>query len=322
MCFGVVSDMIDGFVILEHFCSNITNIYFWPVSQKTRSRAHSCVWMTVKAFSHLQPRKELALVVGCSWTSDTFYNWVNTQRRLSRYKNASESGEMAEIICSMYPKYNPVHSYRTENKTQLSGRVVSMVMPVHMSGFLTGSSGVRGTQYQPSLIPVHLPPPVSSRGSTAGPWRLSPDSLCARLCVCRCHWKKAWIKQSSTSAGNWSTRPTTSTSPNPKPPAWRKDDRGTTEAPGPSAQTHRTQERALAASPTYCSVKNTLWETFMDKMTTTTNKTKQGALPCLRVGRTQPKLQEKDPVGFFACLLLKSQQWWWDSQLILCFQCL
>lgn len=151
MCFGVVSDMIDGFVILEHF-----NIYFWPVSQKTRSGAHSCVWMTVKAFSHLQPTKELALVVGCNWTSDTFYNWVNTQRRLSRYKNASESGEMAEIICSMYPKYNPVHSYCTENKTQLSGRVVSMVMPVPMSGFLTGSSGARGTQYQPSLIPVLL----------------------------------------------------------------------------------------------------------------------------------------------------------------------
>lgn len=49
------------------------------------------------------------------------------------------------------------------------------------------------------------------------------------LCVNRCLWRRAWTKPSSTSAESWSTRPTTSTSPNPKLPAWRKDGPDTTE---------------------------------------------------------------------------------------------
>lgn len=49
------------------------------------------------------------------------------------------------------------------------------------------------------------------------------------LCVDRCLWRRAWTKPSSTSAESWSTRPTTSTSPNPKLPAWRKDGPDTTE---------------------------------------------------------------------------------------------
>lgn len=44
------------------------------------------------------------------------------------------------------------------------------------------------------------------------------------LCVDRCPWRRAWRKPSSTSAENWSIRPTTSTSPNPKRPALRKAD--------------------------------------------------------------------------------------------------
>lgn len=50
------------------------------------------------------------------------------------------------------------------------------------------------------------------------------------LSIDRCLWRRAWTKPSSTSAESWNTRPTTSTSPNPKPPAWRRDDRDTTES--------------------------------------------------------------------------------------------
>lgn len=60
--------------------------------------------------------------------------------------------------------------------------------------------------------------------------------VCARaldtvmLCIDRCPWRRAWTKPSSTSAESWSTRPTTSTSPNPKLRAWRKDGPDTTES--------------------------------------------------------------------------------------------
>lgn len=53
-------------------------------------------------------------------------------------------------------------------------------------------------------------------------------------CVDRCRWRKAWTKPSSTSAESSSTRPTTSTSPNPRPPAWRKLGPDTTKVASPT----------------------------------------------------------------------------------------
>lgn len=49
------------------------------------------------------------------------------------------------------------------------------------------------------------------------------------LCVCRCRWKKAWIKPSNTSAESWSIKPTISIFPNPRRHEWKKADPDTTE---------------------------------------------------------------------------------------------
>lgn len=69
------------------------------------------------------------------------------------------------------------------------------------------------------------------------PWSLLFDNtaivfwLFARHCVlnCRSHWRKGWTKQSSTSARSWNIKRIINIFPNPRPPAWRKADQGTTE---------------------------------------------------------------------------------------------
>lgn len=145
-----------------------------------------------------------------------------------------------------------------------------------------------------------------------------PWSLSACLCVCRYHWKKGWIKPSSILAGNWSTRPTTSTSPNPKPPAWRKADHGTTEVPAPSAQTRQKREAKLLQTALEASSAYSEWGTLGTLYGEKDNYNMRNKRIVALLVFWMDSEEERHPISFFffCFLLLKSQPWWWVAALI------
>ena len=152
------------------------------------------------------------------------------------------------------------------------------------------------------------------------------------MCVfrTRCRWRRAWTKPSITSAKNWSIRPTTSTSPNLKLHAWRKDGPDTTERACPTTDSPRRMWTLLRGQlfKLHCWPQHSgIWILVFEKQRHVVSLLKTIALPCvgaaaalrvwvssprpsLRAGRTsltpkqlfQTNKSDTQPIFFFVNL--------------------
>lgn len=104
-----------------------------------QKRLTACVRTIMKALSHLQPRKEVPLVLCVGW---------NRKSDALQDSEASVAGEVernseetAEIICSQYPKSDLVHS-NVQKRIKLN--LLDELCRQHVCQvFLMGSSGGR-----------------------------------------------------------------------------------------------------------------------------------------------------------------------------------
>lgn len=127
--------------------------------------------------------------------------------------------------------------------------------------------------------------------------------VCVVSCVDRFPWRKAWTKLSSTSVGSLSTRPTTSTSPNLKPPAWRKEDPDTTEVGFSISNSTKTQKDVKTPQSTPWRV--TLWNTLLSRalwdVVSFFEKQRQLSLKSLKKKKSLKKSLKKSVALHWSC---------------------